>query len=114
MNKRLMKESNMSIIAIARNKKRMTQNELAKEVGVSLSCIAMWERRERNIKSKYIDKLCEILDLTRENIIDNMKISYSWDIDIDNKNDIDTLLRMKKKYENYVKILDCAISQLQK
>lgn len=42
-----------------REKRHMTQKDFAKQTGVSKSTVSMWERGERNVSKKLLDKIIE-------------------------------------------------------
>lgn len=53
-----------------RKKKRMTQQELAKKLGVSRARLSQWEIRENLYpKRDILIKLCDVLDCTLDDLL---------------------------------------------
>lgn len=54
----------MYIIKQLRRKKKISQSELGKEIGVSLRTIQLYERKDANIPIKNLTKIAEFFDMT--------------------------------------------------
>jgi len=50
-------------LTYVREKKSLTMQDLADEIGVSKQLISFWEKGERSIKEKYLDKLIEFFHI---------------------------------------------------
>ncbi len=58
-----------------RNKKRVTQEELAKLMGVSRQAICMWETDKRELKVTTLNKLAKVLGVSIKELMGGVKIS---------------------------------------
>ncbi|TXN37555.1 helix-turn-helix domain-containing protein [Flagellimonas hymeniacidonis] len=56
--------NNMYIIKQLRRKKNLSQSDLAKEIGVSLRTIQLYERKDANIPIKNLTKIADLFDLS--------------------------------------------------
>ena len=56
-------------IRLIREKKKITQEELAKKIGVSRQAICMWEKNKRGISLSILTKIAEVLDVPLSRII---------------------------------------------
>lgn len=109
-----MRKNIENILVRKRKEKNMTQQQVAKKIGVSLSSIAMWERQERNIKQKYIAPLCKTLDITEEELKTELSINYAFvwqdrfkEIKEQSDKEINNVIKDLKKIKNkHLKIID--------
>ncbi len=62
-------------IKILRESRSLTQDELAKRLGVSRQAICMWETDRRELKAKTLNKIAEVLNVTVDQIIKLHKIT---------------------------------------
>lgn len=58
-----------SIIKENRLKKMWSQKQLAEQMGTRQNNIALWESGVRKVPQKYIDKLCEVLEIKKEHFL---------------------------------------------
>ena len=66
-----------------RRKRAFTQEELAERVGVHESTIRLWEQGKREPRSSDIKKLCEVLNCTEAELLNEpqdgrIQITISW------------------------------------
>lgn len=57
-----------------RMKKGLTQAQLAEKIGVTASCITMWENGDRNPNMIALKKLAIVLDCTIDELLAPIKI----------------------------------------
>lgn len=60
-------------LGLIRNKKGLTQQELAEKLGFSRDTITKWENGERQIKATDLAKICEALDCSADYLIGRTK-----------------------------------------
>ena len=53
-------------LKVFRKQKKLTQSELAKKVGISTSCIGMYEQGRREPDQKTLIKICSVLEITTD------------------------------------------------
>lgn len=103
-----------NILVRKRKEKKMTQQQVAEKVEVSLSTIAMWERQERNIKQKYIAPLCKTLNITEEELKKELSINYAFvwqdrfkEIKKQSDKEVNNIIKDLKKIKNkHLKIIE--------
>ncbi len=61
-------------IRLVREKKKITQEELAKRLGVSRQAICMWETNKREINLTTLARLAEVLEVSLSYIIGGVKM----------------------------------------
>lgn len=59
----------MKNLKTARAKKRFTQQMLAKELGVSRSCVSMWETGESQPDNNTLVRIADILDVSTDYLL---------------------------------------------
>jgi DNA-binding Xre family transcriptional regulator len=52
--------------------KRITQIELAKEIGASYSQVSLQMNFHQMLPKKYLDKFCEVLEVSKEDLVKSM------------------------------------------
>ena len=57
-------EKTVEKIIELRKKKGITQEELAKNIGVTFSCVALWETKKRKINVNYLKKIAKYFDVS--------------------------------------------------
>jgi len=66
-----------------RKKARLTQEELAEKIQISLMTLKRWEWNERQPRIDDIQKLCEVLHVSEADLLnepqgENIKLTLSW------------------------------------
>lgn len=64
----------MTAICTFRHKAKLTQEQLAKELGVTPSCITMWETGNRKPDIIKLKKLARILGCTTDELLESIEI----------------------------------------
>lgn len=62
-------------LRLLREKKKVTQAELAKSIGVSRQAICMWEKNKREIGLSALNKIAEVLDVPIHRIIGGVNMA---------------------------------------
>ncbi len=84
-----------NFITELRKEKNLTQSKLGQLVGVSNKAISKWENGQGLPEPKYMAKLCEVLDITMEELLDG-KRKPNFDNEV-----LDDLSRLKHVYKYY-------------
>lgn len=61
-----------------RQMRDMTQEELARKLGVTQSAVCAWERGRAKPKESMIDDLCKALRVTREQFTGKSPVNYKY------------------------------------
>ena len=88
-----------NFIANKRKEKNMTQQELADKLGVTDRAIGNWENGRRMPDISIMKELCDVLDITINELIEGKELSQSEEQTLADKNII-SILTTKSKLEN--------------
>lgn len=60
-----------------RKNKNMTQDDLAEKLSIAKGTLSTWERDDKRPSYKKLEKLCEVLEVGMNDLIDEINNSYS-------------------------------------
>jgi len=102
-------------IQIAREEKRMTQEQLAEAIGCSQSALSNYEKGKRRIYLSQLEKLSEVLDKPLEYFVEGFGVNTIETQDVPNAPDNDLLRIMnevfslsteeRQQVENFIQFL---------
>ena len=64
-------------IKMYRKERKMTQDELAEKLNVAKGTLSTWERDDKRPSYQKLEKLCEVLNVSMNNLVEEIKESYS-------------------------------------
>ena len=83
-------------ISLSRKNKRLTQEQLAEKLGVSINAVSKWERGLNLPDVSLMEKLCEVLDLTLNELFAGEKLTNEEMVRKSEKNIMSLMMTLKQ------------------
>ena len=83
-------------ISLSRKNKRLTQEQLAEKLGVSINAVSKWERGLNLPDVSLMEKLCEVLDFTLNELFAGEKLTNEEMVRKSEKNIMSLMMTLKQ------------------
>lgn len=83
-------------ISLSRKNKRLTQEQLAEKMGVSINAVSKWERGLNLPDVSLMEKLCEVLDFTLNELFAGEKLTNEEMVRKSEKNIMSLMMTLKQ------------------
>lgn len=83
-------------ISLSRKNKRLTQEQLAEKLGVSINAVSKWERGLNLPDISLMEKLCEVLDFTLNELFAGEKLTNEEMVRKSEKNIMSLMMTLKQ------------------
>ena len=83
-------------ISLSRKNKRLTQEQLAEKLGVSINAVSKWERGLNLPGVSLMEKLCEVLDFTLNELFAGEKLTNEEMVRKSEKNIMSLMMTLKQ------------------
>ena len=90
------KEKIGKFISLSRKNKRLTQEQLAEKLGVSINAVSKWERGLNLPDVSLMEKLCEVLDFTLNELFAGEKLTNEEMVRKSEKNIMSLMMTLKQ------------------